>query len=102
MWTCGLGGRIWLLLATDTESTKDQSMNFKTWEVFIQQIIEESNRETKEPGKMRVLTEWRRTLAKTPHLLQPFQIDEIVREVRRRLTTVPQHASNGHSQAKSA
>ncbi len=77
-------------------------MNFKTWEVFIQQMIDESNLETKEPGKQRVLTEWRRTLTKTPHLLQPFQIDEIVREVRRRLTTVPQHSSNGNSQAQLA
>ncbi|MFM9965691.1 MAG: hypothetical protein ACKV2Q_31280 [Planctomycetaceae bacterium] len=75
-------------------------MNFKSWEVFIQQMIEESNRETKEPGKQRVLTEWRRTLTKAPHLLQPFQIDEIVREVRRRLTTAPQHSSNSTSQSQ--
>ena len=100
MWNCGLGGRIWRLLATDTESTKEQSMNFQKWEVTIQQMIEESNRETKEPGKNRVLTEWRATLTKTPHLLQPFQIDEIVREVRRRLTITPQYPSNSSSQTQ--
>lgn len=75
-------------------------MDFKKWEVTIQKMIEESNRAPKEPGKNRVLIEWRATLTKTPHLLQPFQIDEIVREVRRRLTTVPQHPINGNAQAQ--
>lgn len=75
-------------------------MDFKKWEVTIQKMIEESNQETKEPGKNRILMEWRAKLTKTPHLLQPFQIDEIVREVRRRLTTVPQHPVNSNSQAQ--
>ena len=69
-------------------------MNFQKWEATILRMIEDSNREPKEPGKNRVLTEWRATLTKEPHSLQPFQIDEIVREVRRRLTTAPQHSSN--------
>ncbi len=73
-------------------------MNFQKWEATIYLMIEESNREAKEPGKNRVLTEWRATLTKTPHNLQPFQIDEIVREVRRRLTTSPQHNSTSHAQ----
>jgi hypothetical protein len=90
------------MLATDTENSEEQSMDFKKCEAVIQQMIEESNLETKEPGKNRVLAEWRATLTKTPHLLQPFQIDEIVREVRRRLTTVPQHSSNDRSQAQLA
>ncbi len=77
-------------------------MDFKKWEVSIQKMIDESNLETKEPGKNRVLMEWRAMLTKTPHLLQPFQIDEIVREVRRRLTTAPQHSSSSNSQAPSA
>lgn len=98
MWTSGLGERNWRLLATETESTKEQSMNFQKWEATIYQMIEESNREAKEPGKNRVLTEWRATLTKTPHNLQPFQIDEIVREVRRRLTTSPQHTSSAQTQ----
>lgn len=75
-------------------------MNFQKWEVTILQMIEESNREPKEPGKNRVLTEWRATLTKEPHFLQPFQIDEIVREVRRRLTTAPQHSSNSYPQSQ--
>ena len=97
---CGLGGRTWRLLATDTERIEDQSMDFKKWEIIIQKMIDESNLETKEPGKNRVLIEWRAALTKTPHLLQPFQIDEIVREVRRRLTTVPQHPINSNFQAQ--
>ena len=102
MWICELGGRTWRLLATDTESTEEQAMDFKKWEVTIQKMIDESNLETKEPGKNRVLIEWRAMLTKTPHLLQPFQIDEIVREVRRRLTTVPQHSITSNSQAQLA
>ena len=93
---------MWRLLATDTESTEEQAMDFKKWEVSIQKMIDESNLETKEPGKNRVLMEWRAMLTKAPHLLQPFQIDEIVREVRRRLTTVPQHPINSNSQAQLA
>jgi len=73
-------------------------MNFQKWEPTILQMIEESNRQPKEPGKNRVLTEWRATLIKAPHLLQPFQIDEIVREVRRRLTISPQYPSTSTSQ----
>ena len=100
VWISGLGERNWRLLATGTESTKEQSMNFQKWEVTIQQMIEASNREAKEPGKNRILTEWRASLTKTPHNLQPFQIDEIVREVRRRLTTAPQHSSNSNPQSQ--
>ncbi len=75
-------------------------MNFQKWEVTIQQMIEASNREAKEPGKNRILTEWRAALTKTPHNLQPFQIDEIVREVRRRLTTSPQYPGNSVAQTQ--
>ena len=60
-------------------------MKLHDWELTIQQIIEESNHEPKESGKSRVLMEWRAKLAQEPHRLQPFQIDEIVREVRKRL-----------------
>ena len=63
-------------------------MKLHDWDVTIQQIIKDSNRESKESGRFRVLTEWRAKLAQEPHLLQPFQIDEIVREVRKRLTSV--------------
>ncbi len=58
-------------------------MRLKEWEVTIQKIIDECNQE--EERADRVLVEWRAKLEKEPTLLQPFQIDEIVRAVRRRL-----------------
>jgi hypothetical protein len=61
-------------------------MRLMEWEATIQQIADESNREAMEAGKQRVLTTWRAKLEKQPTSLQAFQIDEIVREVRRRLT----------------
>ena len=59
-------------------------MRLKEWEATIQKIVDECNQEPKIAG--RVLMEWRAKLEKEPNLLQPFQIDEIVREVRRRLS----------------
>ena len=59
-------------------------MNLNEWESTIQKIVEESNHETKESGKQRILTEWRAKAEKQPTLLPPFQIDELVRAVRRR------------------
>ncbi len=61
-------------------------MRLQKWEMTIQEIVDECNHEQKRPD--RVLMEWRVKLEKEPTLLQPFQIDEIVREVRRRLSTV--------------
>ena len=90
-----LGGRSLRLLATDMENTKEPSMKLQDWEVTIQQIVEQSNHEPKESGKSRVLTEWRAKLAREPHLLQPFQIDEIVREVRKRLTSISPQLGSG-------
>ena len=55
------------------------------WELTIQQMIAESNHEQNEAGKQRILTEWRVRLGKEPALLKPYQIDKIMREVRRRL-----------------
>ena len=63
-------------------------MALKDWEAIIQEIIDESDHEPKEAGKSRLLVEWRAKLEKEPTLLQPYQIDEIVREVRRRLGNV--------------
>jgi len=60
-------------------------MNLDEWEPTIQKIVEESNHEIKESGKQRILTEWRAKLEKEPTLLPPFQMDKIVRQVRRRL-----------------
>ena len=58
-------------------------MRLQEWEVTIQQIVDECNHD--EQGSDRVLMAWRANLEKEPTLLKPFQIDEIVREVRQRL-----------------
>ena len=63
-------------------------MRLQEWEVTIQEIIDECNHEQKERGEDRILMKWRAKLEKEPPLLQPFQIDEIVREVRQRLSNV--------------
>lgn len=61
-------------------------MRLQEWEVTIQNIIVECNhQQTREDAVLKV---WRAKLEKEPTLLQPFQIDEIVREVRRRLTNL--------------
>jgi hypothetical protein len=62
-------------------------MNLKSWDVTISQIADESNQELRESGKHKVLTTWRAKLEKEPTSLSPFQIDEIVRAVRKRLIT---------------
>ena len=59
-------------------------MRLEEWEVTIQKITDECNHEQK--GTDKVLMEWRAKLEKEPTLLKPFQIDRIVREVRRRLS----------------
>jgi hypothetical protein len=59
-------------------------VQLKEWETTIQQIADESNREAAEAGKNRVLTDWRSKLECPPTSLKPFQIDEIVREARKR------------------
>ena len=61
-------------------------MRLQEWEATIQEIVDECNQEDNRPDK--VLMEWRAKLEKEPTLLQPFQIDEIVREVRQRLSNV--------------
>ena len=61
-------------------------MRLQEWEVTIQEIIDECNHE--QEGEDRILMKWRAKLEKEPTLLQPFQIDEITREVRRRLSNV--------------
>ena len=53
------------------------------WEAIVKQIVDESNDEPKEAGKRRILMGWRAKLEKEPTHLSPYQIDEIVREVRR-------------------
>ncbi len=64
-------------------------MILKEHETIVRQIVDESNHEPKEAGKSRVLMEWRSKLEKEPPHMRLHQIDEIVREVRRRLGTAP-------------
>jgi hypothetical protein len=61
-------------------------MDLKIWGETIHQIAVESNSELKESGQQKVLFAWRTKLAKEPTSLPPFQIDAIVREVRRKLS----------------
>ena len=61
-------------------------MRLEEWEVTIQKMIDECNQEQTRPD--RVLMEWRAKLEKEPTLLQPFEIDQIVRAVRRKLGNV--------------
>ena len=63
-------------------------MRLNEWEVTIQKIIDECKHEQTRVDT--VLTAWRAKLEKEPTLLQPFQIDEIVREVRSRLSNASQ------------
>jgi len=58
-------------------------MRLRDWEATIQEIVDECNDTEKRSDT--VLLKWRAKLEEEPTLLQPFQIDEIVREVRRRL-----------------
>jgi hypothetical protein len=63
-------------------------MNLNNWEATIQEILEKFSHQPKETGQYRVLTEWRAKLAQEPHFLQPHQVDEIVREVRKRFKDI--------------
>ncbi len=63
-------------------------MHLQEWEATIQEIIDECNHEQEGGGKDRILMAWRAKLEKEPTLLKPFQIDEIVREVRQRLSNI--------------
>jgi len=61
-------------------------MRLQDWEATIQTIANECNRNL--DGANKILMAWRVKLEKEPHLLRPFQIDQIVREVRQRLIEV--------------
>ena len=60
------------------------SWNLADWESTIDKIVIEMDRAPKRAGKHKVLINWRAQLQKEPTLLQPYQIDVIVREVQRR------------------
>jgi hypothetical protein len=61
-------------------------MRLQDYEATIQTIAAECNRDLN--GADKILMAWRAKLEKEPHLLKPFQIDQIVREVRRRLIQI--------------
>ena len=61
-------------------------MRLEDWAVTIQTMTDECNHVQTTPD--RVLKQWRVKLEKEPTLLQPFEIDQIVREVRRKLGNV--------------
>ena len=74
--------------AGDTEFKKERPMRLQDWEETIQKIIDECNQE--QTRVYRVLMVWRAKLEKEPTLLQPFEIDKIVREVQQRLSNSSQ------------
>ena len=84
-------------LATTTVTTKERIMNFKDWEVIIQRLSDTFNLEKTEWDKDRVLVAWRKSLGKESHQLEPYEIDEIVREVRRRCSSVHQQPDKSTS-----
>ena len=60
-------------------------MRLADWEATIQHIVDDCCQEQDEMSDDRILMRWRAKLAKEPTLLEAYQIDEIIREVRRRL-----------------
>jgi len=62
-------------------------MRLQEWEGTIQEIIDECH-EQEERDQDGILMKWRARLQKEPTLLKSFQLDEIMREVRRRLGNV--------------
>ena len=54
-------------------------------EATIERIVEEMKQGPERGGKQKIFDDLRAQLEREPTLLQPFQIDVIVREVRRRL-----------------
>ena len=69
-------------------ASRGLSMNLKPWAATIQQIVDELNSDSKGRMTVKVLMAWRRKLGKEPTSLPPYQIDEIIREVRNRITGV--------------
>ena len=61
-------------------------MNLKAWEPTIQQMADEFSLAPTEAVQHRILTAWRTKLEQEPTSLPSFRIDQIVREVRTRVT----------------
>jgi hypothetical protein len=63
-------------------------MRLQEWEGTIREIAEECNQGQRAVD--RIMMAWRAKLEKEPALLRPYQIDEIIREVRQRLSNPSQ------------
>lgn len=63
-------------------------MDLKNWESTINQIIYEIKLGSPNSRNHKLLIAWRVKLEQAPTSLKPFQIDEIVREVQKRLFPV--------------
>jgi hypothetical protein len=61
-------------------------MDLKDWELTINQIVDEIKQDPSKSRKHKLLIAWRVKLEKQPFSLKPFQIDEIVREVQKRIS----------------
>ncbi len=61
-------------------------MNLHDLESTIQQIADEFSLAPKEAAQQRILAAWRARLAMEPTPLPQFRIDQIIWEVRKRLT----------------
>ena len=60
------------------------------WEVTIQEIVDECSQEPEGLTKNKTLMKWRARLEQEPTLLEAYQIDDIIREARRRLSELGQ------------
>jgi hypothetical protein len=60
-------------------------MRLADWEATIRTIVDECNQEAHDLAKNKTLMKWRARLEQEPTLLEAYQIDEIIREARRRL-----------------
>jgi hypothetical protein len=61
-------------------------MRLQDWEATIQEIVDECSHEPEDLTRNKTLMKWRAKLEQEPTLLEAFQIDEIIREARQRLS----------------
>ena len=73
-------------LAEKGDIAKKMLMNLKDWEATINQIVVEIKQEPPNSRKHKVLMAWRFKLENEPIFLQPFQMDEIMREVQKKIS----------------
>jgi hypothetical protein len=66
------------------DTGRENPMRLQDWETTIQEIVDACNQDHTERGGNRILMTWRAKLSEE-RTLQPQQIDEIIREARRRL-----------------